>query len=131
MPVYVYAHNCGRIREIVKSVKEHTKTIPCECGGEMWQKLTPVHVIADIEPYRSMATGERIKGRSHHRQHLKDHGLIEVGNERVTDLPTMDPVGPDVKEAIEMIKAGKGAKPEDNFLDDDVTDRVLSEAGYG
>lgn len=38
-------------------------------------------VIGDIQPYQSMATGEMIMSRSKHRNHLKQHGLIEVGNE--------------------------------------------------
>ena len=38
-------------------------------------------VVADIAPYRSMRTGERIAGRAQHREHLRRHGLVEVGNE--------------------------------------------------
>jgi hypothetical protein len=38
-------------------------------------------VMGDIQPYQSMATGEMITSRSRHREHLKQHGLIEVGNE--------------------------------------------------
>lgn len=38
-------------------------------------------VMGDIQPYKSMATGEVIEGRRQHREHLKSHGLIEVGNE--------------------------------------------------
>ena len=33
-------------------------------------------------PYKSMQTGEMIEGRKRHREHLKAHGLIEVGNEQ-------------------------------------------------
>lgn len=40
-----------------------------------------VEIMPDIKPYKSMATGEVINSRSRHREHLKDHGLIEVGNE--------------------------------------------------
>lgn len=40
------------------------------------------HFIApDIQPYKSMQTGEMIGSRSHHREHLRRHQLIEVGNE--------------------------------------------------
>ena len=38
-------------------------------------------VIPDIAPYKSMITGEVIKSRSHHREHLQQHGCVEVGNE--------------------------------------------------
>lgn len=39
------------------------------------------YIMDDIAPYQSMATGEVISSRSRHREHLKVHGLIEVGNE--------------------------------------------------
>lgn len=39
------------------------------------------YVSPDIGPYRSMQTGEVIGSRSKHRDHLKRHALIEVGNE--------------------------------------------------
>jgi hypothetical protein len=40
------------------------------------------NVIGDIEPYESIITGEQIGGRRQHRDHLRDHGCIEVGNEQ-------------------------------------------------
>lgn len=40
-----------------------------------------VMVIPDIQPYKSMVTGEMITSRSHHRDHLKRHNKIEIGNE--------------------------------------------------
>jgi hypothetical protein len=40
-----------------------------------------VYVMGDIAPYRSMVTGEEIASRSTHRAHLRQHGLVEVGNE--------------------------------------------------
>ena len=42
---------------------------------------TSAYVLPDIQPYQSMATGEMITSRSHHRDHLKQHGLVEIGNE--------------------------------------------------
>ena len=39
------------------------------------------YVMGDIQPYQSMATGEMIQGRRQHREHLKAHGLVEIGNE--------------------------------------------------
>ena len=55
-------------------------------------KLAPKHevrssahnVIGDIEPYESVITGERIGGRRQHKDHLRDHSCIEVGNEKST-----------------------------------------------
>lgn len=90
----------------MRPVSEHTKTIPCDCGDTATQKITPLHIIPDIEPYRSMVTGERIRGRSHHRTHLRDHNCIEVGNERIGNQEkALPPVGPDIKRAIEELKS--------------------------
>lgn len=39
------------------------------------------YVRGDITPYKSMVTGEMITSRSEHREHLRKHDCIEVGNE--------------------------------------------------
>lgn len=106
MPLYEYRCGCGRRETLVRSIREHTKTIPCECGQAMNQVLGFAYVIPDIEPYRSAVTGERIRGRSHHRQHLKQHGLVEVGNERIKRKPKpLSPVATDLKRAIEELRS--------------------------
>ena len=38
-------------------------------------------VMPDIQPYKSMKTGEMITSRSQHREHLRQHNLVELGNE--------------------------------------------------
>ncbi len=45
------------------------------------ESIPAPYVIGDIQPYKSMQTGEMITSRSHHRTHLRQHGLIEIGNE--------------------------------------------------
>jgi len=42
-------------------------------------------IIKDIDPYRSTITGERIRGRSHHRQHLAQHGYEEIGTDNIDE----------------------------------------------
>lgn len=42
---------------------------------------TSAMVMGDIQPYKSMIDGSQITSRSHHREHLKAHGCIEIGNE--------------------------------------------------
>lgn len=49
------------------------------------------YVIPDIQGYKSMATGEWISSRSEHREHLKRHNLVEIGNEKIENKPR----GPD------------------------------------
>lgn len=47
-------------------------------------------VMGDIQPYKSMITGEMITSRSQHRVHLRQHNCIEVGNEKIgprKDIP--------------------------------------------
>ena len=44
-------------------------------------------VMSDIEGYISQVDGTWIKSRSHHREHLKQHRMIELGN----DVPMKHP----------------------------------------
>lgn len=48
-------------------------------------------VQADIAGYKSMVTGEWIGSRSTHRQHLKEHRLVEIGNETKAHLTKQKP----------------------------------------
>jgi hypothetical protein len=47
---------------------------------EMTRRDAPM-VISDIEGYISQVDGSWIKSRSHHRSHLKQHRMIELGND--------------------------------------------------
>ena len=38
-------------------------------------------IIEDIKPYQSQITGEWIPSRSQHREHLKAHGCVEIGDQ--------------------------------------------------
>jgi hypothetical protein len=67
-----------------------TPTIGEEAAKASWQdklemkaKEAPM-VMSDIEGYVSQVDGTWIKSRSHHRSHLKQHRMIELGN----DVPT-------------------------------------------
>lgn len=48
----------------------------------VFKRVKSCEIIRDIEPYQSLKTGEMITSRSKHREHLKEHNLMEVGNER-------------------------------------------------
>ena len=43
--------------------------------------------MSDIEVYVSQLDGTWIKSRSHHRSHLKEHRMIELGNDVVMKRP--------------------------------------------
>lgn len=48
-----------------------------------YREKTPnsMYVMPDISPYRSMIDGSEITSRSRHREHLKAHGCLEVGDQ--------------------------------------------------
>lgn len=54
-----------------------------EVGADYVPELrtTSFQVMPDIKPYQSMIDGREITSRSRHREHLRAHGCIEVGNE--------------------------------------------------
>ena len=44
-------------------------------------------IMFDIQPYKSMVDGSMITSRSKHREHLRQHNCIEVGNETMQNAP--------------------------------------------
>jgi hypothetical protein len=54
----------------------------------------------DIQPYKSMVTGEEITSRSRHRAHLKEHNRIEIGNEWMPDRPEYQPNRAELVQAL-------------------------------
>ncbi len=58
------------------------------------------HVMPDIGAYQSMVDGSMITSRSQHREHLKRHGLQEIGNEMKYLQPRADLRKTGVKEAL-------------------------------
>lgn len=67
------------------------------------------YVVRDIGEYRSPIDNQMITSRSAHREHLKVHDVIEVGNERMpapsTQAPDTRPIGEAIKRRIEEVKA--------------------------
>lgn len=64
-----------------------TPTVGLEEAKRSWlekqenKKREVAMVMSDIEGYISQVDGTWIKSRSHHRSHLKQHGMIELGND--------------------------------------------------
>lgn len=52
-----------------------------------------IGVIPDIQPYRSQIDGSIIESRTKHRNHLKQHGCIEVGTEKQKPKKREEPKG--------------------------------------
>ena len=57
-------------------------------------------IMPDIAPYRSMIDGSVIYSRSKHREHLKAHGMQEVGNDPALTRPPSIPEVPGRKDFI-------------------------------
>lgn len=82
MPVYPIKCECGHTEEVFRTFSEHG-TWPDHCGTKMTRYLTPTNVMADMTEYRSPLDGSIVKSRKHHRDHMRKHGVIEVGNEKM------------------------------------------------
>ena len=107
MPVYVHkCKKCGEVKEAFRRVTEYNKNFPVCCGEEMPKVICAPSVITDLEPYRSPVDGSIINSRSDHRNHLREHKLIEVGNEKLTKPATkgIEPEGiaEDIQRAMEQ-----------------------------
>lgn len=105
MPLYEYRCRRGHTTDAFRAVDARHDAPACGACGEATEKIVSAvgHAMPDIAGYRSMQTGEWIGSRSKHRAHLRQHGLIEVGNER---LPTRKPAQldsprDDIKRAME------------------------------
>ena len=62
-------------------------------------------VMDDAKPYKSMATGEMIVGRAQHRDHLKRHSLVEIGDAYDKGVPKPKPIQspPGLKETLARV----------------------------
>ena len=94
---------CGKVisEKEVKTDKEKylefwTPTLGEQEALETWERKleslrvppAAAKVISDITPYISMVDGSVISSRSKHREHLKAHGCVEVGNESMEPRKT-------------------------------------------
>lgn len=77
------------------------KFIPEEEYVRLLPNQAPM-IMGDIEPYKNIVNGGVITSRSHHRAFLREHRLIEVGNERMEPRkPTNVPgLKEDIKRAM-------------------------------
>jgi hypothetical protein len=75
-----------------------------EAGEAAWNEKQSMHtrgshiIIPDIQPYKSVVTGEVINSRKQHREYLKRNDLVELGNEK--GRPKEIPDVPGRREAI-------------------------------
>lgn len=65
----------------------------------LYRATTAPYVMNDMAEYISPIDGTRITSRSHHRAHVQQHGVIEVGNEKLKPPEAFKPTS-----AVEDIK---------------------------
>lgn len=81
MPIYIYQCDCGFVQDAYRTI-EGRDDAPDHCGQRVQRIISaPSMVIGDIQPYQSMVDGTMVMGRAEHREHLKRHNLIEVGDQ--------------------------------------------------
>ena len=64
-----------------------------EYYGQNFARGSAPMIMPDIKPYRSTITGEIVGGRAQHKNHLRQHNLVEIGNEQVKPRPIPDVPG--------------------------------------
>lgn len=100
MPIYRARCPICEAQEDVYRTFDRYDDLPECCGTKMVRVICSPMVMGDIEPYRSMVTGEIINSRSRHREHLRDHNCYEVGNETKYLKPKPLESPPGLKEEI-------------------------------
>lgn len=107
MPIYVVScPTCGHHDEIYRTFDRYDDLPEC-CGEPMHRVVCAPMVHGDIEPYVSAIDGRVINSRSAHREHLKAHKCIEVGNETKYLKPKPLTPPPGLKETIVRVANDK------------------------
>lgn len=108
MPIYTMQCQCCEHRQdIYRTIAKMNDDLPVHCEQPMQRAIVAPMVAADIQPYRSMCDGTMITSRSQHREHLRRHGVIEIGNEKLPDrVSTLGKAG-DIKRDIAEIVNSK------------------------
>jgi hypothetical protein len=68
----------------------------------------PHNLLPDIGEYKSPIDGTVVSSRSTHRDHMRQHNVIEVGNERLkppADRAPMPRAGNDIKRSLEELRS--------------------------
>ncbi len=76
-----------------------------------------LYFIPDIQPYRSPIDGSIVSSRQKHRDHMRAHGVIEVGNEKPkpAKYKPLPPVADDIRAAAAMLEQGYRPAPRETF----------------
>ena len=100
MPMYEFkCPECEAYIDKFLPLSDYLNVPEC-CDRPMDRLLSaPAAIIQDNTCYRSQLNGQMITSRRQHRMHLKDHGCIEVGNEKIPEPKAIEsPAG--LKETV-------------------------------
>jgi len=83
VPLYDYlCEKCDERVEIFLTLAKCGEPQYCDvCDNKLKKLISATAIISDIQPYKSHVTGKMISSRSAHKAELREHGLVEVGNE--------------------------------------------------
>lgn len=109
MPLYdACCATCGAIEEVYRKMDNRHDLGPCKCGGDRYIAFRPPQPMRDIEGYVSPIDGKWIGSRSQHREHMKRHGVIELGNEKPKPIERSIPresIRAEIKNQVERMKS--------------------------
>lgn len=107
MPIYAMTcDSCGKEEDIYRSIAKMNDDLPHCCGEQMRRKICAPFVQADLPAYKSMVDGSMIDSRTKHKEHLKRHGMVEIGNEKPKEVKQEAPK--DLKKDLHQTFAGYG-----------------------
>lgn len=109
MPMYrIKCNKCGMQDDIYRKIADYDNLPDC-CGVKTQRVLCATFVSGDISPYQSQVDGSMITSKTQHREHLKQHGLVEIGNEvkahMTREKPKVDKeaIRRDISQAIDQL----------------------------
>ena len=84
------------------------KPLPVRTEPTKEQAKRGLYFIPDSQPYISPLDGSIVGGRRQHRDHMRAHGVIEVGNEKPKrpEYKPMPPIADDIRAAAAMLEQG-------------------------
>lgn len=105
---YVYVRDVGVVPAIYTHYLGGARQLYPEYGGPEYEDKangSGLMVMRDIGEYTSTLDGTRVTTRSQHRDHMRRHDVIEVGNERVRQVEHK-PVGirDDIRRTLHQLR---------------------------
>lgn len=92
MPTFLAeCQKCGLEKEYFEKIANHKKTPRCECGAKMRQILNAPMIAPSFQPYQAvgMPGKPHVFTKQQHKDLLRRHGKVEVGNDSSMQPPKM------------------------------------------